>query len=1462
MTKRVISIILSLVMLTGSVSVLAASGTLPADTEIIVNETFEDCVENATHDTITMDGLDSRIVTVDGDKAIYSNLWATGFLCEIPLSQASERMVYSFDIKADGGAVSGKVMNLSTSTSLLKFNENGSVTLEDGYQAGGYKDGRWHSYTAVIDYSVGCYSLYVDSKCLFQNRLFNVKAAAQTNLSFVFKPVDDDVPVGLYIDNVRVYTGTKALDAKLFPAKTLNTESIEFEPTETKPSNDRVFINTSGRNGFDSSNIVFQAKQDTEVGWGKVTPNGPEVIKMKQTGKTDCFTDIKVNASDAFSLVVQADVYIASMETTTMDLFRTNGNGYSNLLTLTKSGLTCNSTSLGALPKGEWVNIAIACDFINGTGDVYINGVLKRAGIALHSGGVRPTYVRIAYRSITSAGNNEVYINNYKMYEGTEPRELEAVSNGDSVDEEKDDSLHTLTLSSIQHSKASGISKIGKASMFMTLNEYYFMDGKKQMYPEDMQAYDDNGVAMVPADLVAKAFDATLKYQDNKIISGSRIAQIGSVEVNNGKQLDRAPVEKNGVVYVPVASFAQNVLAKYAYEDSRGFAMVADSKLDYSNSASSSETMESSDIIYRYMLYDRPTGDEIYDAVVSRTKGEHPRMFITKDEIPALRAKVQSNDALKAGLAQTLTTCEGYMNEPPLEHKLTGIRLIEPCQQFTTRIMNLTVANLVTGDDKYLDRMWEEAEYILSWPDLNADRHYLDTGEIAPGLAIAYDMLYNHITPAERKHFREEMVRLFFDIAVGMFTGTSKYTAHDTRQISSNWGAVVGSGLLMCALSFIDSEPEESEFTQKCKFLAENALQSIEIPFGALWPDGAINEGIGYWTFYIESLGWATQSVIKMCGDDYGLLDSPGYEEAVDYQLYVQSPNGYYCYASSGHTTGVGNHMSCNESYLISKFYNHPQQMEVIRNFNESMNTKVRGLGILWYEPCEEAVDVSSYPLDKMFKSMQLSSMKAAWGDDSAAWVGTMGGENHPSNSHWDKGSFIYEDDGVRWFHDLGSENYDLPGGTHGMDGATLYMKRAEGHNCIVINPEAEDPGQVTWEYAPAIRTESKPRGAITVYDLTDVYSHRAKTYKRGFYFGDNRNSLVVQDELELLEANSDLYHFLTTTGKITIGADGKTAYIDEEGLRLKIEYICDIPNWHLEARDASSLTPEIAREGEHSRAKFNKIALVAKASGKVNISIKCTVEDELETYSPHSLVPMDQWTLPDGEIPVKPSLTSIMVNGEPIEGFSPMISEYSIALTADTPIPEFTATSADGSVQVIPPESLNDVAKIIVSNDGGKRSYRVKFEFIIRESEALMDTKPVKEVPAEAVKLDAAWCYASHNPQPANCDTNAVDGNMETRWSSNVKGNFLEVDVGEVKDISGIAFAYMDSYRFYQYDILVSEDKINYTKVYSGTSGGFDTEWEYLPLPVKARYVRYVGYGHADGEWNSIVEFRPCSTN
>ena len=84
-------------------------------------------------------------------------------------------------------------------------------------------------------------------------------------------------------------------------------------------------------------------------------------------------------------------------------------------------------------------------------------------------------------------------------------------------------------------------------------------------------------------------------------------------------------------------------------------------------------------------------------------------------------------------------------------------------------------------------------------------------------------------------------------------------------------------------------------------------------------------------------------------------------------------------------------------------------------------------------------------------------------------------------------------------------------------------------------------------------------------------------------------------------------------------------------------------------------------------------------------------------------------------------------------------------------------------------------------------------------------------------------------------------------------------MDLGQVYDLAGIAMSFMDGdTRNYKYDLLISEDKMDYKRIYSGFSHSGTLEYEFLPANVKARYVRYVGFQHKTGKWNSISEVRP----
>lgn len=1457
MLKRILSFCLTLLLLSGVLPLNAFAAAAP---EIYFSEGFEGFATNEEPSDYQIKGLDCRVIEVaENDKALYGKMWGSSFSAKLPFDGKSDRMIYSFDIKIVGAKVVGTALRLSASTNLLNYRGNGSVYLEDGLNVDGYSSGLWHRYTAIVDYRTKRYSLEIDGKRKFSNRLFNQSPIAQSSVDFSFQTDSDDGVSEIYIDNVRVYSGGEVLDDAAFPVKAYKNETLDFTPTEEQPDTNKIFVNSKGKLGLGSDVITFVQKEGNTAGWAPIKKGGEEYIHFSQESTTDCFANLNVDATGSMYLVFEAELYPVAMETATADVFRTNSTGsYSNLLTLSGLNLLSNSTKVATLSAEKWTKVTLAADFLSGKADIYVDDDLKKEDVVLHEGGVIPTgEVRIACRTITgNTGHNEWYMRNVKIYEGKEPRELPEVEG--SIETVEETSSGSLGLTTIQHTKAASAKKIGKAAVFMTSGNSFFADSKKQTYPQGKEAYvSDDGVKMVAAEVMAEALHEPITCTEQEVTYKNKTVLIGDTQAG-GKELDAAPVKKDGVVYLPVASYAQRVLGKKVYDDSRGMVVVSDEAINLSNSSARSEAMEESDIIFRYMLYDRPTGDQLYKQLKEENTG-HPRLFVKNEDIPALRAKVEASPELRKELQTVLKECDELIETPPVAYNIPdGLRLIAACQEITDRIVELTVANLVTGDTKYLDRMWVEVQNAFTYPDWNMSKHYLDSGEIGPGIALAYDMLYNHLSEKERQWFRDKFVEYYLDFAVGVYTGRSTFTAFDTRMVISNWGAVIGNSHLMCALAMLDSEDEDSEFTEKIKFLAENAVQAIEVPMGAFFPDGAIDEGVGYWSFYTKNLTYSVRGLMNCFGDDFGFLDSPGYRGVPDYLLYAQSTLGYYSYADAGDSNGVGNYISCPEALLICDFYGDYEKMDAVKNMLVNLKGRIGSKSILWYEPEKAQSSAEGYPLDYLFNSIQLTVMKSAWDDDMAAYLGAIGGETTPMN-HWDKGSFIFDVGGVRWFSDMGSDNYNVTGGYSGLKGATLYRKRAEGHNCLVINPTAADPGQVSYSYVPVEKMETKARGGISVYDLSEAYAPSVSSYRRGFYLGDNRQSLLVQDEFELKEANSEVYSFFHTTGKIEISADKKSAVITSQGKKLKAEILTNISDWKLEARDTSPLFAENTREGERSRAAYSKLAFVANASGNCYITVKFTLLDDLIEYSPITYQPIDSWTIPDGEIPAKSTVTAIYMDGKALEGFNPAVSEYTVPVVADEQMPAFTADSPDGVITVETPSSFDGTVRIIAQNEGGKRAYTVKFEYQIRTSDALLNISPVNGIPGDVKQLPVSYCYADSNPQPDNGDINAVDGNLETRWSCNTNPCFLEVDLGESKEISGVAIAYMDSHRFYKYDILVSEDKINYTRIYSGTSSGLSNVWDYLPCGTKARYVRYVGYGHADGDWNSVLEFRPC---
>jgi hypothetical protein len=115
---------------------------------------------------------------------------------------------------------------------------------------------------------------------------------------------------------------------------------------------------------------------------------------------------------------------------------------------------------------------------------------------------------------------------------------------------------------------------------------------------------------------------------------------------------------------------------------------------------------------------------------------------------------------------------------------------------------------------------------------------------------------------------------------------------------------------------------------------------------------------------------------------------------------------------------------------------------------------------------------------------------------------------------------------------------------------------------------------------------------------------------------------------------------------------------------------------------------------------------------------------------------------------------------------------------------------------------------------------------------------------PATASSLENATFPAS----------NAVDGNLGTRWSSQFSDpQWLQVDLGTTRSICGVQLAW-EAASGKAYQIQTSNDGVNWTAVYSTTNGPGGTE--NLSVNGSGRYIRMYGTARNTAYGYSLWEF------
>lgn len=1459
--NRIISIIL---ILTFAASLMLPSMTpLAAESPTIyVNEMFDDQITNDIPDNFNITkGTDGRVVLRDEknlDKAAFAKTLASAVSMSVEVPELPDKYVVSADIMIDGQRVDGNILSIkgSGTITLLQANVNGEITLNNGYRAGGYRLGTWANYTFVINRIKQKYDFYINGKKIVGDFYLSNNIAAEKSIGFDIKKGAGESS-GLYVDNVRVYSGDKIMKDSFFPKAQKNPGDIPYEETENFEIGNKVILNSSGKDGIAP---YFVPK----IGVAEFAPlPGEEKMRIhfsRPGGTTaDIFADITLSGTeDLIHFVYQLDVYPAGFSSNNTLIFLGTTLG----LNLFGNGsVELGGQRLMSIPMKKWSTITVVFRTDMGVADAYLNGELVVKDV--QTSVAPPATMRIGLAS--ESYKADIYMDNFQFYEGSEPRDLsqqaDAGAGGLSfVGDTKDD-----------------VAKAAKGgSVFMNDRDVVYYNGEKTSYTAlgGDKIYKE-GILFADTATVATVLGKEIFYDadSGEIKSELALASIGKATVNvGGKELPlaAAPFVTNDKAYIPVYSYAENALGLHGYEDSRGWLYV--SKTDWRFSNNYYSYREPVDIIDGYLQFDRPSGQKIYDDMVANGNyKKHPRLFATDESVAELRANIKTNPTMAKWARNIMSTADGLCNREPVKYEIPdGLRLFLSCLEVRERLYAYATAYLASGNKKYAEGAWKEIENACNWKDWNVDMHYLDSGKIGPGMAVAYDVFYNEFTEEQKAFMRQKVKEHYMDYAIEIYAGR---TNSNLVTNTSNWGAVCNGSMLMWCLATMDEEDAESDYTKAAKHLAACTLQSIEAPIVKLYPSGTWNEGPSYFQYVLEYTTWAALSLTNSCGTDYGIFEYPGFMESINYVMYMQTTNGYFNLSETGEA-GSKATLDAPEVFLAARLTNDDDLTAAWYNIKFNVIGKgAKTLDLLFYKPVDTTNLSFNYPLDRHFDGLEMEIMRSDWESASGKAVCVTAGD-WGSSSHFDMGNFSFDALGVRWAMDLGKVNQAVAGGYLGKDGYTLYRKRAEGHNCIVINPD-ETPGQKPNEGGYVVKSEYKPRGAYAVYDLTDVYSENLSAYKRGIYFGDDRNTLTVQDEFTLTKGGSDIYWFMHTKADIEISPDKKSAILSESGQQLRVEFDTSFADYTLEVMDAKPLPTTPERPDQKQNKGFRKLVLKAKGSREQYITAKLIPVEPRKNYEAAKYVPISDWSIPDGEIEPLMNITSIQIDGSPIIGFDPLKTEYNYSTIDTSRIPVVSATATRGNITVTQADKMGSYATISLTDGIETLTYKVLIEEGIIDSmaqtdetlkpsdagtitDALVATPMTVGTPNGMHRLFIKGFYAA-DAQSGNPGEHIFDQNMTTKWASDMKEVNIVADLGSVRKVDGLALAFtLGDSRNYKFDILVSDDNVNYKRVFTGQSTGKTADYEHIALNVNARYIRFIGYGHATGEWNNLNEFAP----
>lgn len=684
--------------------------------------------------------------------------------------------------------------------------------------------------------------------------------------------------------------------------------------------------------------------------------------------------------------------------------------------------------------------------------------------------------------------------------------------------------------------------------------------------------------------------------------------------------------------YISITDLAA-ALGKTLYSDTTainsGMYIMGDSKF----SAPTGSTLQE---LNDFTFYFRPNKADLAKAYnASPQKGVHPRIQATEADFDRVRGlyESRSNEYFNVWADYLINGtywdngANGLLEDEDsyVTYTVSDGRLLSESRRMITNMYTLGMAYQLTGEQKYVDRAWIDLLAVSQFDNWHPS-HHLDPCEMALGVAIGYDWMYHALTPEQRQIIEEGMYKnLFYDAALSYKSELSQMTNSATA--TNNHNIVCNGGIAVGAMAMLDVYPEEAYY------LLKNAIRASDLMLYHYAPYGAWYEGVGYWELTTQYTVAMLSTMDTVLGNMFSLDKCEGLNTASRFMVYMQTGNGIFNSGDNG-VSWLTNNLYVPEMIWMANKYNDPVITKAVLKYRGSQlkSTEDTALGLLWYDGTAEDTEID-LPLDALYDGD--ASMRNTWEyDETASALYIHGGETCREHSQIDGGSFIFETQGERWAMDPGMGDYNSVGYWEMNPGASYnrwqyFRSRAESHNTVVINPDTSKPDHYLYSSVDITRFETDDDEGIAVADMSGALSENATSAKRGWFYTDNRESLVIRDEISLKDTSEVHWHMMTLAD-ITI--DGDKAILSLNGEKVVLEYIVEGGTAEISYMIEEEAAEPYRYDGQFGTAygdTINRIKIKFDGTGDVSITVKLTPYNmeggtSVENYN----TAIDSWTL------------------------------------------------------------------------------------------------------------------------------------------------------------------------------------------------------------------------------------------